>query len=66
MFLVVGSLVRHRADVGVLNLDVQTLLVGQVKELVVDVVCVIHVFLEAEDCEFFEIFRFVDHRVEAL
>jgi hypothetical protein len=60
-FLVVGCLVRHRADVGVVHFDVQAFLDGQVVELVVDVVRIDHVLLQAEDCELFKHFWLMDH-----
>lgn len=66
VFLVVLRLVRHWADVSVLNLDVEALGVGQIVELVVDVVRVLHILLKAENCEFFEHLGLVHHRVEAV
>lgn len=54
-----GGLVRHRTDVSVLDLDVQTLLLGQVVELVVDVMSVLHIFFEADDGKAFKLLRFM-------
>ena len=61
-----GSLIRHRADVGVLNADIKTLLGGQSIELVVDVVSILDVLLEADDCKALKGFGLVHHRVEAV
>lgn len=61
VLLVHGGLVGDGADVGVLDLDVQTLLLGQVVELVVDVMGVLHIFFEADDGKAFKLLRLVHH-----
>jgi len=61
-----GSLIRHRADVGVLYADIKTLLCGQRIELVIDVVSILDVLFKADDCEALKSFGFVHHRVEAV
>ncbi len=66
LLLMHGVPVEDGADVGVLDANVKTLLDGQVVELVIDVVSVLHVLFQTDDGEAFEGFRFVDHRVEAV
>lgn len=61
-----GCLIRHWADVGVLNADIKTLLCGQCKELVVDVVSILDVLLKADDCKALKSLGLVHHRVEAV
>jgi len=56
-----GGLVRDRADVGIFDLDVQTLLLGQVEELVVDVMSVLHIFFEADDGKAFKLLGLMHH-----
>jgi len=58
--------VRHWADIGVLDANVEALLRAQVEELVIDVVCVLHVLLEADDGEALKGLRLVDHGVKAV
>lgn len=54
-------LVGDGADVGILHLNVETLLLGQVEELVVDVVSVLHIFFEADDGKAFKLLGLVHH-----
>ena len=61
VLLMHGGLVRHRTDVSVLDLDVQTLLLRQVVELVVDVMSVLHIFFEADDGKTFKLLGFMHH-----
>ena len=61
-----GSLVRHWADIGVLDADVKSLLHRQVVELIVDVVSVLDILLEADNGESLEGFGLVDHGVKAV
>lgn len=56
-----SRLVRDWADVGILDLDVQALLLRQVIELVVDVMSVLHIFFEADDGKAFKLLRLVHH-----
>ena len=66
ILLVNGGLVWNRADVSVLDADVETLLHGEVVELVIDVVGVLDILLQADDSEALKGLRLVDHRVEAV
>jgi len=61
VLLVHGGLVRDWADVSVFDLDVETLLLGQVEELVVDVMGVLHIFFEADDGKTFKLLGLVHH-----
>jgi hypothetical protein len=56
-----GGLVWDWADVSVFDLDVKTLLLRQVEELVVDVMGVLHIFFEADDGKAFELLGLVHH-----
>ena len=58
--------VKDRADIGVLNADVEALLQRQVVELIVDVVSVLNVLLQADDGEALECFWLVNHRVQTV
>lgn len=60
------SLVRDWADVGVLHLDVETLLLGEAVELVVDEVGIVDVLLEADDGEALEGLGLVHHLVQTV
>jgi hypothetical protein len=53
-----GGLVRDGTNVSIFDLDVQALLLGQVVELVVDVMSVLHIFFEADDGKAFKLLRF--------
>jgi len=56
-----GGLVWDWTDVSVFDLDVETLLLGQVEELVVDVMGVLHIFFEADDGKAFKLLGLVHH-----
>lgn len=56
-----GGLVWDWADVCVFDLDVETLLLRQVVELIVDVMSVLHIFFEADDGKSFKLLRLVHH-----
>lgn len=60
------GLVGHWTDVCVLNLDIQTLLLGQSVEFVVDEVSIGNILFKANNCEAFKIFRLMNHLVETV
>ena len=66
ILLVLCGLIKHRANVCVLHADVEALGEGEVVELVVNVVSVLHVLLKADDGEALERTRLVHHRVQAV
>ena len=66
ILLMHGSLIRDGANVCILNLNVETFLLRQIVELVVDVMSVLHIFFEADDGKTFKLLRLMDHRVETV
>ena len=66
ILLVLSSLIQDRADVGVLDPDVEALLQGQVVELVVNVVGVLYVFLQADDGEALKGLGLMHHRIQTV
>ena len=64
ILFVVCRLVRHWADIRIFDLDLEPLLLGQVVELVVDVMSVCNILFEADNCKFLEGSRLMDHLVE--
>ena len=60
------SLVRHWTDVCILHLNVETLLLRQAVEFVVDEVSIVDVLLEADDGEALEGLGLVHHLVQAI
>ena len=66
VLFVVCRLVRHWADIRIFDLDLEPLLLGQVVELVVDVMSVCDILFEADNRKFLEGSRLVDHLVEII
>ena len=66
VLFVVCRLVRHWADIRIFDLDLEPLLLGQVVELVVDVMSVCDILFEADYGKFLEGSRLVDHLVEII
>ena len=66
ILFVVCRLVRHWADIRIFDLDLEPLLLGQVVELIVDVMSVCNILFEADNCKFLEGSRLVDHLVEII
>ena len=66
VLFVVCRLVRHWADIRIFDLDLEPLLLGQVVELVVDVMSVCDILFEADNRKFLKGSRLVDHLVEII
>ena len=64
ILFIVCRLVRHWTDICIFDLDLEPLLLGQVVELVVDVVSVCNILLEADNRKFLKGSRLMDHLVE--
>ena len=66
VLFVVCRLVRHWADIRIFDLDLEPLLLGQVVELVVDVMSVCDILFEADNRKFLKGSGLVDHLVEII
>ena len=66
ILLMHDSFIRHGTDISILNLDVESLLLRQIVELVVDEVSVVHILLKTDDGEAFKCLRLVHHLVETV
>jgi hypothetical protein len=66
VLLMLSSLIQDRADVGVLDADVEAFLQGQVIELIINVVGVLYVFLEADDGEALKGLGLMYHRIQTV
>jgi hypothetical protein len=63
---VVCCFIRDRADVSELNLDVKSLLCGQIVKLVIDIMSISNILFETENSESLKHFRLVDHCVQVI
>ena len=61
-----GGAIRHRADISVLDTDVEPLLLGEVKELIINVMGVRNVLLKTNYSKALKSLWLVDHRIKAV